>query len=77
MAFDADDWIEQDADPSFLADGLLRDALTIPEGEFARAMSAARGALKIRFWSAEVWCRSVLAGHSIGRIEGDLWRNGH
>lgn len=76
MAFDAGGWIEQAADPGFLADGLLRDALTIPEGEFARVVSAARGDLKIRLWSAEIWCRSVFAGQSIQEIEGDLWRNG-
>jgi hypothetical protein len=76
MDYDAAGWIEQAADPRFLTDGLLRETLTIPEGEFERVVSVARGQRKLRLWSAEVWCRSVFAGNSIQEIERDLWRNG-
>lgn len=75
MDYDAGGWIEQAADPRFLADGFLREALQIPEGEFARVVSTAGGVQKLRLWSAEVWCRSVFAGNSIQEIERDLWRN--
>ncbi len=76
MAYDAAGWIEQAADPRFLADGLLRQTLTIPRGEFERVLSTAGGVQKLRLWSAEVWCRSVFAGSSIQEIERDLWRHG-
>jgi hypothetical protein len=76
MEYHVDAWIEQAADPKFLADGLLRETLAIPEGEFAHALSTASGARKLRLWSAEVWCRSVFAGNSIEEINRDLWRHG-
>jgi asparagine synthase (glutamine-hydrolysing) len=76
MDYDAAGWIEQAADPRFLTDGLLRETLTIPEGEFERVVSVARGQRKLRLWSAEVWCRSVFAGNSIEEINRDLWPHG-
>jgi hypothetical protein len=30
----------------------------------------------VRLWSAEVWCRSTLAGQSIEQIEQELWLDG-
>jgi asparagine synthase (glutamine-hydrolysing) len=74
MDFDAGSWIEQDARSGFLAGGLLRETLRIPEAEFEPVMNAADGLLKLRLWSAEVWCRSVFAGHSVAEIERELWR---
>jgi asparagine synthase (glutamine-hydrolysing) len=74
MDFGAGAWIERAADPRFLADGLLRETLRIPGDEFALAMSAADGLLKLRLWSSEVWCRSVFAGRSVVEIERELWR---
>jgi asparagine synthase (glutamine-hydrolysing) len=74
MDFDAGVWIEQAAHGRFLADGLLRETLRIPEAEFDGVLSAADGFLKLRLWSAEVWCRSVFAGHSVQEIERELWR---
>ncbi len=73
MAFDARTWIEEAANPRFLADGMLRDALRIPEDEFKMVISAGGRVEKVRLWSAEVWCRSLLAGNSIPEIEADLW----
>jgi asparagine synthase (glutamine-hydrolysing) len=74
MDFDAGVWIEQAAHGRFLSDGLLRETLQIPEAEFDEVVSAADGLLKLRLWSAEVWCRSVFAGHSVQVIEEELWR---
>ena len=73
MAFDARTWIEEAAHPAFLTDGLLRDTLRIPEHDFKMVAMAGNRTARIRLWSAEVWCRSLLAGHSIERIEQDLW----
>ena len=73
MAFDARTWIEESASRTFLTDGLLRDTLRIPENEFNDVIAAGNHVVRVRLWSAEVWCRSVLAGHSIQQIEQDLW----
>jgi asparagine synthase (glutamine-hydrolysing) len=75
MDYDAAGWIEAAANPGFLADGVLRETLAIPEGEFERALGTATGVRRLRLWSAEVWCRSVFAGHSIQEIDRDLWRH--
>ncbi len=73
MAFDARTWIEAAANPSFLTDGLLRDTLEIPQSEFNSAVAAGNHVVKVRLWSAEVWCRSVLGRDSIQEIEQALW----
>jgi asparagine synthase (glutamine-hydrolysing) len=73
MAFDARTWIEAAAKPSFLTDGILRDTLQIPAREFEDVIAAGNHVVRVRLWSAEVWCRSNLAGHSISEIEQDLW----
>jgi asparagine synthase (glutamine-hydrolysing) len=74
MDFDAGEWIEQGADPAFLSDGLLRESFGISKGELERVMATDNGRLRMRIWSAEVWCRSELAGHPIEQIEQALWR---
>ena len=74
MAFDARTWIEEAANPSFLTDGMLRDALADPRGEFEDVIAAGNHVVRVRLWSAEVWCRSMLAGHSIQEIEQAIWR---
>jgi asparagine synthase (glutamine-hydrolysing) len=73
MAFDARTWIEEAAEPTFLTGGLLREALRIPEDEFKTVVAAGNHVVRVRLWSAEVWCRSVFGGHSIQEIERDLW----
>ena len=73
MAFDARTWIEEAANPAFLTKGMLRDELQIPEGEFENVIAAGNHVVRVRLWSAEVWCRSMFAGHSIQDIEQDLW----
>jgi asparagine synthase (glutamine-hydrolysing) len=74
MDFDCASWIHEGADPSFLTDGLLREKLHIPAAEFKEAMGATHGLPKLRLWSAEVWCRSVLAGQSIQESDQAIWR---
>ena len=73
MAFDARTWIEQAANPAFLTHGLLRDTLEIPQDEFNNVIAAGNHVVRVRLWSAEVWVRSLFAGHSIQQIEQDLW----
>lgn len=76
MDFDAGVWIDRAADLRFLTDGLMRDALGIPDHEFAYVLASARGAFRVRLWSAEIWCRSVFAGDSLADIERELWSCG-
>jgi asparagine synthase (glutamine-hydrolysing) len=73
MAFDARTWIEEAANEAFLTDGLLRDTLQIPQEDFDSVIKAGNHVVRVRLWSAEVWCRSVFAGHSIQQIEQDIW----
>ncbi len=77
MMFDAGAWIEEAAKPSFLTEGVFRETFAIPRGEFDKVLARAEGALRVRLWSAEVWCRSVFAGDSVATIERALWPNGH
>jgi asparagine synthase (glutamine-hydrolysing) len=73
MDYNAASWVEAAADPDFLNDGMLRDTLRIPDEAFRESVSEREPASRLRLWSAEVWCRSVFAGHSIGQIEQALW----
>ncbi len=74
MAFDGASWIEQEAEPSFLSDGFLRELVAPSHQQFDLTMATAGSRLRLRLWSAEVWCRSALGGQSISEIETALWR---
>lgn len=76
MDFEAGAWIEEAADPRFLARGVFTEVFGISRREFADVLAVARGGLRVRLWSAEVWCRSVFAGESAQTIEKDLWPHG-
>jgi asparagine synthase (glutamine-hydrolysing) len=74
MGFDTSEWIEEAADHAFLTNGILREKLQVPEDEFKQAATSLDGSMRLRMWSAEIWSRSVFAGHSIEQIERDMWR---
>lgn len=76
MEFDAGAWIEDAADTRFLSQGMFREVFAIPAQVFDDALGVARGSLRVRLWSAEVWCRSVFAGESAQTIEKELWPQG-
>jgi asparagine synthase (glutamine-hydrolysing) len=76
MDFDAGTWIEEAADPRFLTQGLFREIYGIPEDDFGELIASAQGSLRVRLWSAEVWCRSVFGGEDPVRIEKELWPQG-
>jgi len=76
MDFDAGAWIEEAANPDFLTRGVFRDVFAIPASEFDALLGEVRGALRVRLWSAEVWCRSMFAGDSQAVIERELWPQG-
>ena len=62
--------------PVFYLEACSERCSASPTANFADALEIARGSLKVRLWSAEVWCRSVFAGESPSTIEKDLWPHG-
>lgn len=73
MDFDAGRWIEAVANPRFLSHGLLISQSGLSSSAFATAVADARGALRARIWSAEVWLRATADGQAAEAIEQDLW----
>lgn len=76
MDFDGGAWIEEAANPQFLAQGVFREVFAISSHDFEHLLETARVAFRVRLWSAEVWCRSVFAGQAREVIEKDLWPQG-
>jgi asparagine synthase (glutamine-hydrolysing) len=76
MDYDAGSWIEEEGDRKFLREGFMRDLFEIPDTQFSELLERARGSLRVRLWSTEVWCRSAFAGQSTETIEKDLWGAG-
>jgi hypothetical protein len=76
MFYDAGKWIDEGADPSFLSEGVFRDAFQLSDKEFSVLLSTANHSDRMRLWSAEVWCRSVFAGEAPEAIEKELWPQG-
>jgi asparagine synthase (glutamine-hydrolysing) len=76
MFYDAGKWIDEGADPSFLSEGVFKDAFQLSDKEFSVLLSTANHSDRMRLWSAEVWCRSVFAGEAPEAIEKELWPQG-
>jgi asparagine synthase (glutamine-hydrolysing) len=73
FGFDVRPYLQGAARPEFLADGHLREALAVPQGEWRSAVARLSSAHALRFWSGEVWCRLFLAGADAGVVEEELW----
>ena len=73
FGFDTDRYIAGAADPGFLLDGRLRDALEVPRAAWEGWLA---GAIPLCAWSAEIWCRLALEDQSVAAVEEDLW-NAH
>jgi len=73
MDFDAGQWIEDAANLEFLTEGVFVDLFEIPERDFGEALRSATRSLRVRLWSAEVWCRATFDGQSAESIEKELW----
>jgi asparagine synthase (glutamine-hydrolysing) len=74
MDYDAGAWILAEADTGFLLHGMLADVTGIAGNDLLRFATESPGALPVRVWSAEIWCRSVLASESADAIAATLWR---
>jgi asparagine synthase (glutamine-hydrolysing) len=66
--------IEEAADPAFLLDGRLREALRTPAAEWEDGVRTMPDSWALSVWSAEVWARLFLAGESRVVVEAALWR---
>jgi len=75
MLLGSDRWITDAARPEFLRDGMLRGVLELDADRWGRCVDAAPAEQSLTLWSAEVWCRLVLAGASPGSVEAELWRS--
>jgi asparagine synthase (glutamine-hydrolysing) len=76
LAFDATRRIEEAARPQFLADGFLRQALRQPQARWNELRAAGTRRTGLRLWTAEIWTRLFVEGHSVARVEADLWGSG-
>jgi asparagine synthase (glutamine-hydrolysing) len=77
FGFDVRRYIEPEARPGFLLDGMLRELLGVERERWAAAVRPARSAAQaLRLWSGEVWCRAVLDGQPTQEVEAALWRSG-
>ena len=56
---------------SFLEDGYLRDLIELPADGWRGVLD--RTVDRTRLWTAEVWCRLFIEGHSVATVERDLW----
>jgi asparagine synthase (glutamine-hydrolysing) len=76
LSFNASRRIEEAAHPDFLADGFLRQALRQPQARWQELREAGTRRTGLRLWTAEIWTRLFLEGHSVAQVEADLWRSG-
>jgi asparagine synthase (glutamine-hydrolysing) len=74
VAFDLDPerYLEGAVRREFLSDGMLRDVLGVASEPWRAAVRRA-GEYSMRLWTAEIWCRILLAGESAVAVEDELW----
>lgn len=70
------DYIRSAASIEFLLDGALRELLRAPAGRWARSVGSARPQEEFLLWSGEIWARLLIEGHSVERVERELWPDG-
>lgn len=73
MRIDPRSWFQEAARPSFLRDGRLRDVLQIPLATWDPLIEGLQGRRVMLFWSAEVWCRTLLDSERTAAVESELW----
>ena len=74
FGFDVGAYIRPAADPRFLADGVLCETLGLDRSAWAESVAALEGRWALYLWTAEIWCRQFLEGHTDAAIEQALWR---
>ncbi len=66
--------IEARADPAFLLDGRLREALEVPREQWLEGVRTMPDSWALPVWSGEVWARLFLDGTPREEVEDALWR---
>ena len=74
FGFDVGRYLAPAARPEFLHDGMLRHEMQIDRARWDEAVAGIAGQGWLTMWTAEIWCRSVLAGQSDEEVEQELWR---
>ncbi len=74
FGFDVRRYLTGFANPSFLANGYLRELLKIESESWNRTIAGLARPHVLRFWTGEIWCRLLLEGQSVATVEADLWR---
>jgi asparagine synthase (glutamine-hydrolysing) len=73
FGFDVGRYLAPAARPEFLRDGMLRHEMQIDRDHWAEAVAGIAGQGWLTMWTAEIWCRSVLAGQPDEQVEEALW----
>jgi asparagine synthase (glutamine-hydrolysing) len=74
FGFNAAGYLKAAADPSFLADGMLRETLAVGRQEWTEALATLEGRWALYFWTGEIWCRQFLDRQSDADVDGALWQ---
>ncbi len=74
--FPVRDYIRAAAPTEFLDDGVLREVLGAERAAWRRRWMDGTPQQESLIWSGEIWARLTLEGHSIERVESDLWPDG-
>lgn len=73
FGFDVGRYLQPAARPEFLRDGMLRHEMKVDRLRWEAAIRGISGHAWLTMWSSEIWCRSLLAGHSDQEVESALW----
>ena len=73
FGFDVGRYLAPAARPEFLHDGMLRHEMQIDRARWEEAVAGIAGQGWLTMWTAEIWCRSVLAGQPDEEVEHALW----
>ncbi len=65
--------IEQAAQPAFLGHGMLRELLGSRVDRWQQYIEEGSPRRRLLLWTAEIWCRLFVCGHSVQSVEADLW----
>lgn len=76
FGFDVGRYLQPAARPEFLRDGMLRHEMQVDRARWDEAIRGIAGQGWLTMWSAEIWCRSFIAGQSDEQVESALWQPG-
>ena len=75
FGFDVGRYLVSHARPEFLRDGMLRHEMQVDRDQWDQAVGNLGGHAWLTMWTAEIWCRSMLAAEPDEKVEAALWRS--